>query len=442
MSQSIGSYHSYQYAFASSQRRHAQQYNNAVTTVSIDPFYELRQDNFHLPPVQTTNTAPDRSSQGQHNSSRPSRSIAIADLLSPDQPESEKAVASSSTQAIIDDRRRSSERRAEDARTICDRNPCTCHLSFRPRSQYSIEQTPSASEYSAVSADPRLSQSQVGAASQHSAVSSPVSRVSSLDISPQFLLSTTSPDTTLKYDLTFRQQPEAARACGHGDRDRRVVDPPPIVQLKIINSTDQTPMQDPGAVFAMYSYLVDAESGNEMIHPTPDQQISSNTGAMMGTLVVNPFQGKDEFGFAGTFFVFSDISCRFPGRYKLKFELLRINLQSPTLGTVHGTVATIYSDPFTTYPAKDFPGMQASTPLLRAFRRQGLNVGIKKGSEARKLQKGKARKRSESQESDRGFQPQPPPPGSSGQEYHAALQRKTEMGRQVKRARQSRIPLQ
>lgn len=227
-------------------------------------------------------------------------------------------------------------------------------------------------------------------------------------MSPQVLpaASAASPIPPLHdYSLSFRQQPEAARACGHGDRDRRVVDPPPIVQLKITERATGNPVQDHSAIFALHCTLLDAETGAEIIHPGYDQSAVANMGAMMGTLVVSPFQGKDEYGIAGTFFIFSDLSCRFPGRYILKYELLRINLQSFQPGTVHGTVATIRSEPFITYPAKDFPGMKASTALLRALRRQGLNVGIKKGSEARKLLKDKQRRRSSSAESsDDGLQ--------------------------------------
>ena len=53
-------------------------------------------------------------------------------------------------------------------------------------------------------------------------------------------------------------------------------------------------------------------------------------------------------------------------------------------GATHGTVASIVTDVFSVFTAKDFPGMRASSSLLKALRRQGLNVGVKKGSEARK----------------------------------------------------------
>jgi len=119
----------------------------------------------------------------------------------------------------------------------------------------------------------------------------------------------------------------------------------------------------------------------------------------MGTLVASPYQAKDERGIAGTFFVFPDLSCRAPGRYRLHFKLLRIDPFNMQQGAIHGTVASIITEVFNVYTAKDFPGMRASSALLKALRRQGLNVGVKKGSEARKG-KGKAKKEGGSSDDD------------------------------------------
>lgn len=115
----------------------------------------------------------------------------------------------------------------------------------------------------------------------------------------------------------------------------------------------------------------------------------------MGTLVASPYQAKDEHGIAGTFFVFPDLSCRSPGKYRLKFRLLRVDTGNMQVGATHGNVASIMTDVFNVYTAKDFPGMRASSGLLKALRRQGLNVGVKKGSESRKG-KTKAKKEAES----------------------------------------------
>lgn len=66
------------------------------------------------------------------------------------------------------------------------------------------------------------------------------------------------------------------------------------------------------------------------------------------------------------------------------------------VGATHGNVASIVTDIFNVYTAKDFPGMRASSGLLKALRRQGLNVGVKKGSESRKGKFSKAKKEIES----------------------------------------------
>jgi hypothetical protein len=116
-----------------------------------------------------------------------------------------------------------------------------------------------------------------------------------------------------------------------------------------------------------------------------------STRRLMGTLVASPYPAKDDHGIAGTFFVFPDLSCRSPGKYRLHLKLLRIDVFNMQPGAEHGAVADIITDVFSVYTAKDFPGMRASSALLKSLRRQGLNVGVKKGSEARKG-KGKSKK--------------------------------------------------
>ncbi|KAF2171714.1 hypothetical protein M409DRAFT_63324 [Zasmidium cellare ATCC 36951] len=214
----------------------------------------------------------------------------------------------------------------------------------------------------------------------------------------------------LNYNLGIRQQPIAARACGFGERDRRVVDPPPIIELKITDRSGM-PEQDPTAMLALNCTLLSPDGHDDETELPPAHPDMPSTRRLMGTLVASSYQAKDENGIAGTFFVFPDLSCRSPGKYRLKFKLLRVDPMNTTLGAVH--VASIVTDIFSVYTAKDFPGMRASSGLLKALRRQGLNVGIKKGSEARKG-KGKAKKEASSSggsssegedESDDGSEP-------------------------------------
>jgi hypothetical protein len=196
----------------------------------------------------------------------------------------------------------------------------------------------------------------------------------------------------LDYTLKIRQQPVAARACGFGERDRRVIDPPPILELKITDKATGRPEQDHTGMLALHCTLLNpASQEDETQAPTNPADIQS-TRRLMGTLVASPYQAKDERNIAGTFFVFPDLSCRAPGRYRLHFKLLRIDPFNMQQGAIHGTVASIITDVFNVYTAKDFPGMRASSDLLKALRRQGLNVGVKKGSEARRGKGGRTKK--------------------------------------------------
>lgn len=101
----------------------------------------------------------------------------------------------------------------------------------------------------------------------------------------------------------------------------------------------------------------------------------------MGTLVASPFVGKDENGEDGCFFCFPDLSCRTPGSFRLKFSLVVINPADMRQGLRTPIAATAMSDVLVVYNAKDFPGMQASTPLTRKLKEQGCLISIKKGNE-------------------------------------------------------------
>jgi len=103
---------------------------------------------------------------------------------------------------------------------------------------------------------------------------------------------------------------------------------------------------------------------------------------LMGTLVASPFVGLDENGEEGCFFCFPDLSCRTPGSFRLKFALVIIDPITSTQGGKKFPIkAEVMSDVFTVYNAKDFPGMQASTPLTKRLKEQGCLISIKKGNE-------------------------------------------------------------
>ncbi|KAI9799056.1 MAG: hypothetical protein M1833_004250 [Piccolia ochrophora] len=185
-------------------------------------------------------------------------------------------------------------------------------------------------------------------------------------------------------EVKVRQQPLAARACGFGERDRRVIDPPPIVQL-VARDADPKGSKGPEADELRYPFNVvhctlwnEAGTADETALASQDRR---TTRRLMGTLVSSPFVGLDENDQEGCFFCFPDLSCRTHGKYRLRFVLMRVEVNDLRPGGFMPIITTAMSDVFTVFTAKDFPGMRASTALTKALKRQGCAISVKKGNE-------------------------------------------------------------
>jgi hypothetical protein len=188
-----------------------------------------------------------------------------------------------------------------------------------------------------------------------------------------------------EYRITVRQQPFAARSCGFGERDRRVIDPPPIVQLTIHDpslSADEHARRLRHQFSVVHCSIWD-DSGVKDMSSMPEDFRQQRR--LMGTLVASPFVGLDENGEEGCFFCFPDLSCRTPGSFRLRFALVVLDPARMCTGDRSAIVATAMSDAFQVYNAKDFPGMRASTPLTKRLKEQGCLISIKKGNEKREV---------------------------------------------------------
>ncbi|KAI0887524.1 velvet factor-domain-containing protein [Annulohypoxylon maeteangense] len=182
------------------------------------------------------------------------------------------------------------------------------------------------------------------------------------------------------YKLKVRQQPVAARSCGFGERDRRVIDPPPIVQVFIEDpkaSQDEIRTQLKFRFSVMHCTIWN-ETGDQDCSGMPDDFRQQRR--LMGTIVSSPFVGIDEKNEEGCFFCFPDLSCRTPGTFRLRFSLVVLDPNSVP-GSKTPVCAIAMSEVFTVYNAKDFPGMRASTALTKRLKEQGCLISIKKGNE-------------------------------------------------------------
>ena len=202
--------------------------------------------------------------------------------------------------------------------------------------------------------------------------------------------------------LVILQQPRAARACGHGERDRRVIDPPPVLQLKL-QDYDSTSAHDRDLLRSKYNMVhctllsvsdrdapIEASEDVSRIHDPNDP--NKDLRRLMGSLTIDPFIGDDMYASrsipkgarVAPFYIFFDLSCRVIGLYRLRFTMLPVQVQAVQAGGRIEAVTTVDSDVFEVFSAKDFPGMSASSELIRELKRQGASVPVKKGNESKR----------------------------------------------------------
>jgi hypothetical protein len=167
------------------------------------------------------------------------------------------------------------------------------------------------------------------------------------------------------YQLVVTQQPDYTRVATSKEKDRKPVDPPPIVQLKVSAAKDpnQIYLQNP-----YYFMMVGLVKGNDK-----DEKEPSAT-ALLGTLVSSIHRLKDLDNTDGGFFIFGDLSVKVEGTFRLQFTLYELKDMECVL------LATKTSNPFQVYGTKNFPGMCQSTVITRNFSDQGVRLRLRKDS--------------------------------------------------------------
>ncbi|KAH7153237.1 velvet factor-domain-containing protein [Dactylonectria macrodidyma] len=200
---------------------------------------------------------------------------------------------------------------------------------------------------------------------------------------------------SLWYQLTVLQQPERTRACGSGmkaNSDRRPVDPPPVVELRILEGPTFEEGKDVtfdyNANFFLYASL---EHARPIAHGRVQTPATNNPPILTGV----PASGMaylDRPAEAG-YFIFPDLSVRHEGRYCLTFSLFETTKEEkdfdlePADGDLPPGVdwrMEIKTLPFSVFSAKKFPGLMESTQLSKTVADQGCRVRIRRDVRMRK----------------------------------------------------------
>ncbi|KAJ2696565.1 hypothetical protein H4R19_005731 [Coemansia spiralis] len=218
-----------------------------------------------------------------------------------------------------------------------------------------------------------------------------------------------------KYALEMAQHPVRARMCGFGEKDRRPLDPPPVVCLRVrddagefmhcedvdiwrfvVSATLWAPNSDgdrsivinpntlPSSV-PVFQLPGTSAAGAAAGPPTASSSIMPlsepvKVRNLVGTTVSNAYLLKDHNDQLNIFFIFHDLSVRTEGRFRLKFQFTIIPSEEEPRALVQSVA---WSNIFEVYSAKTFPGMTDSTELSKAFATQGIKITIRKSIRGR-----------------------------------------------------------
>lgn len=216
----------------------------------------------------------------------------------------------------------------------------------------------------------------------------------------------------LWYQLLVIQQPERARACGAGTKansDRRPVDPPPVVELRIKEGPSFQEGKDItfdyNASFFLYASLEQNRKialGRMQAQPNPP--ILTGVPASGMAYLDRPS--------AAGYFIFPDLSVRHEGQYRLSFSLFEttkeerdFDLEPVDTNLPPGVDwrMDIKTAPFDVFSAKKFPGLMESTQLSKDVAEQGCRVRIRRDVRMRKRE-GKSGRHSRRDDSAAGDQ--------------------------------------
>ncbi|KAJ3391139.1 hypothetical protein HDU92_009185 [Lobulomyces angularis] len=185
------------------------------------------------------------------------------------------------------------------------------------------------------------------------------------------------PERKKKYAVIWRQKPVHARMSGNGAKERRTIDPPPILELLEVINGKLVPIVQDNCFTHMRAALYTAD-GKKSLESLPRER-SKNQAILVGDLIEYSRVLFDDLRRTGTFFVFKDLSIKRSGTYTIKFTLY--DLESDThrgqLASKKPFQFQIFSPPVKVLSPKDFPGMLESSNISRVFNNQGLKLTIK-----------------------------------------------------------------
>ncbi|KAK1990267.1 hypothetical protein LX36DRAFT_716867 [Colletotrichum falcatum] len=181
------------------------------------------------------------------------------------------------------------------------------------------------------------------------------------------------PTTHNGITLTVVQGPTNAKVATGKEKDRKPIDPPPIVKLNVDpRNFDRSFYGNPdhclfNPFWIMYAYLINADRDSKQ-----DPEVARK--ALVGTTCSSLHKFKDPNSHDTGYFVFGDLSVKYEGCFRLQFVLYEMRRSEVVMCT------TATSAAFQVHTQRTFPGMAESTYLTRHLSDQGCRLRLRKDS--------------------------------------------------------------
>ncbi|KAN0060629.1 hypothetical protein ACQY0O_007287 [Thecaphora frezii] len=185
-------------------------------------------------------------------------------------------------------------------------------------------------------------------------------------------------------DFASKPEPEASQPPGRRNGVSEAGDSaggghlPPIAALDLpgrSRSTSSTARDSPPGPPRSYGEL--AHGAQQFSSGFAHAPAESYTRNLVGAAVASASVLKDESEKWCTFFVFQDISVRTEGVYRIKLMFVNLEVNGRVGTGVSEALAETYTEPFTVYSPRKFPGMLDPTPLSRKLASQGIKIPVR-----------------------------------------------------------------
>lgn len=122
------------------------------------------------------------------------------------------------------------------------------------------------------------------------------------------------------------------------------------------------------------------DDSNDQKRQKGEKELLSHDSGTLKNKIRDSSSTENEIDQKACFFIFTDLSIRLRGTFRLEFSLIKLGMPSFSKNPTGEIVAKTISDPFPIHHVRDFAGLTKSTPLAKSLALQGVHIPIRNDS--------------------------------------------------------------